>query len=323
MSRRVVGLLVAVVLALAGTVALVAFVAGAEERALEGEELVEVYVVTDTITGGTPGDEIEAMVIVEEVPIKVRPANAVDNLAALRGRVAAVDLQPGEQLINTRFIAVAEFADRAVGVQIPEDMVEITILLEPQEAVGGLLEPGQTVAVFASFDPFESSGATVFEIDGEPVPIPESVASESTPNTTDIILRKVLVTAVQEAPDTGGFNTGDDEGRNRLNTAPEDALLVTLAVVPNDAERIVYTAEFGHLWLAVERENVPEDQDSIKKRSNIYDQNTVDDEGGVFDRADRPEPEPEPEPAAEEDPPAEEEGTGEEGAAAEGDGGQP
>ena len=100
MSRRVIGLVIAVILALVGTVALVAFVAGAEERALEGEELVEVYVVTELIGAGTEGEELEELVVVEEVPTKVRPDNAVDNLAALRGRVAAVDLQPGEQLIR-------------------------------------------------------------------------------------------------------------------------------------------------------------------------------------------------------------------------------
>jgi len=277
MSRRVIGLLVAVVLALAGTVALVAFVAGAEERALEGEELVEVYVVTELVPGGTQGDDIEDYVVVEEVPIKVRPDDAIDNLAILRGQVAAVDLQPGEQLIATRFVEVTEFADREVGVQIPDDMVEVTISLDPERAVGGLLEPGQTVAVLASFEPFELS-ATVVEVDGEEVALPTAVADAiegATPNSTDVILRKVLVTAVQEAPDAT-FGDGGDDNANRLNTAPEDVILVTLAIPPNDAERVVFTAEFGFLWLAVEREDVPETEDSIKTRGNIYDEDPDD-----------------------------------------------
>lgn len=271
MSRKIFGLLTAVVLALVGTFALVAFVTNAEARALEGEELIEVYVVAEPIPGGTPGEEVEDSVVVEQVPVKVRAAGAVESMSSLVGRVAAVDLQPGEQLIETRFVDLSEFADRAAGVQIPEDMIEVTLELEPQRAVGGLLEPGQTVAVLASFEPFDLT-ATVVEVDGEQVGLPSAVASEidgQTPNATDLLLRKVIVTAVQEVRSR---SFGDEEEQfDRLNTAPEDVVLVTVAVRPADAERLVFTAEFGFVWLAVERETVPEVEDDIKTRGNVYD----------------------------------------------------
>ena len=270
MSRRVFGLLAAVALALVGTLALVAFVTNAEARALEGEELVEVYVVTEPIAGGTPGEDIEASILVEEVPTKVRADGAVENLPSLTGRVAAVDLQPGEQLIESRFVDRSEFADREAGVQIPDDMIEVTLELDPQRAVGGLLEPGQTVAVLASFEPFDLT-TTVVEVDGEEVGVPAAVAAEidgATPNTTDLLLRKVLVTAVQEVRSLT-FTTEDQEF-DRLDTAPEDVVLVTLAVPPGDAERLVFTQEFGFVWLAVERETVPEVSDDIKTRGNVY-----------------------------------------------------
>ena len=287
MSKRAIGLLIAVVLALFGTVALVAFVAGAEERALEGEQLVEVYVVEELIPGGTLGEDIEEFVVVEEVPTKVRPLDAVDSLAALRGRVAAVDLPPGEQLIESRFVEVSEFTSRAAGVQVPEDLVEVTVALEPQRTIGGLLEPGQTVSVFASFEPFELTTFLV-EIDGEEVVIPPAAGQDieaETPNSTDIILRKVLVTAVQETSGRG-FG-GDDEENDRLTTAPENQLLVTLAISPNDAERVVFTAEFGRIWLAIERETVPEEEDSIKTRANIY--TDSDNESIEFESEEEPE----------------------------------
>ena len=269
MSRRVIGIVAAVLLALLGTVALVAYVGNAEERALAGEELVEVYVVTTPVASGTPAEELEASVAVEQIPTKVRALGAVTSLPALAGRVAAVDLLPGEQLVETRFMERSEFADREVGIEIPEDMIEVTIELDPQRAVGGLLEPGQTVAVLASFDPFQLS-ATVVEVDGEEVALPAAVADEvagSTPNSTDILLRKVLVTAVQESED-GSF--GDEEETNRLTTAPDDSVFVTLAVSPYDSERLVFTAEFGYLWLAVERETVPETDDPIQTRGTVY-----------------------------------------------------
>jgi pilus assembly protein CpaB len=272
MSRRVIGIVAALLLALLGTVALVAWVSNAEERALAGEELVEVYVVTTQVPSGTPGEDLDELVTVEQVPTKVRAEGAVESLPSLAGRVAAVDLLPGEQLVDTRFVERSAFADREAGIEVPEDTIEVTIELERQRAVGGLVEPGQTVAVFASFDPFQLD-ASVVEVDGEEVALPGAVAEEaegSTPNTTDLLLRKILVTAVQEARGGGGGIGSDDEENSRLNTAPDSTVLVTLAVKPFDAERLVFTSEFGRVWLAIERETVPETDDPIQTRGTVY-----------------------------------------------------
>lgn len=278
MSRRVLGITAAVLLAAIGTVLLVAYVSGAEERALEGEERMEVYVVNQTIPAGTTGDEIEALVAVEEVPAKVRPINAVTNLNALTGRVAAVDLPVGEQLIESRFIAPAEYANRQAGVKVPEDLLEVTISLDPERAIGGLLDPGQTVAVLASFEPFDLATVPI-DVQGNIVTVPEDLAEDlniKTPNTTDTLVRKALVTAVQRVEgSSGGLGGGDDEedgADQRLTTAPRDQILVTLALEPDLVERVVFAAEYGSVWLAIDRETVPDLQDSIKDRGNVYTQ---------------------------------------------------
>ncbi len=276
MNRKLIGIVSALVLALVGTVALVGYVSNAEDRALEGEELVEVYVIDQVIPAGTAGDALEAFVTVEKVPIKVQASEAVTSLASLSGRVASVDLLPGEQLVDGRFVSRSEVTDRAAGVQVPDDLVELTIQLDPAQAIGGLIDPGQLVAVFASFEPFDLVAAVV-EVDGEEVALPETIASSvegKTPNSTDIILRKVLVTAVQRV--TVRVAGTEEDDNSRFDTAPEDALLVTLAVEPKDAERIVFTAEFGLLWLAVDRDSVPEVADPIQTRESIYENPEVD-----------------------------------------------
>ncbi len=267
MTRRIVGVLVAVLFALVGTVALVAYVSSAEQRALAGEELVEVYVVSTPIAGGTPAEQVEALVTVEQVPVKIRAQGAVDSLPALSGYVAAVDLVPGEQLVTDRFVRRSEFADREIGIDVPGDMMEITVELDPQRAVGGLLEAGQTVAILASFDPAELS-QTLVSIDGELVPVPSAVADgvEGTfPGSTDLLLRKVLVTAVQVT--AGRAPEADDD--QRLTTAPEGTVFVTLAATPFDAERLVFSARFGDLWLALDRETVPESDEPGQTRGSV------------------------------------------------------
>jgi pilus assembly protein CpaB len=274
MSRRVTGIVMAVVLAVVGTVALVAYVANAEDRALAGEELVQVYVVTTLVPAGTPGEELASYVSVEEVPTKVRAAGAVDSLPSLAGKVAAVDLVSGEQVVDGRMVDRSAYADREAGVTVPGDMVEVTVELDPARAVGGLLTPGQNVAVFSSFEPFDLS-STVVQVDGKEVAVPDAVASEvagKTPNSTDIILHKVLVTAVQLRATGGGIgSSADAQETDRLTTAPDQSVFVTLAVAPADAERVVFTAEFGSLWLAVERDTVSTAVDPIQTRGSVYD----------------------------------------------------
>lgn len=273
MQRKVVGILVAVIAAMAGTVLLVRYVQGAEARATAGEELVEVYVVTEVIPAGTLGGESLAdFVTVETVPVKVQASGAVRSLAALENKVTAVELVAGEQLVSQRFVTQSDFISREVGVIVPDGKVEVTIALEPQRAVGGLIKPGDTVSVIASFDPFDLSGGVVV-VDGVEFALPEAVTTEDvqTPNVSGLLLRKTLVTAIQEARSAGGFGDEDAADTDRLKESPEGVLLITLAVDPADAERLVFTQEFGFVWLASERSDVPEYETDIQTRGNIFD----------------------------------------------------
>lgn len=266
MSRRLTGFAVATLLALVGTSALVVYVNGAERRALAGQELVDVYVVRAPIPSGTAAEEISGLVGLEQVPVKVQAAGAVTSLPTLAGLVAAVDLVPGEQLVTSRFVQRSQFTDRQAGVDVPEDMVEVTVELDAQRAVGGLLEAGQTVAVLASFDPLGQS-QTAVDVDGKTVPLPAATVDSlggNTANSTDLLLRKVLVTAVQASADDAPVDQSE-----RLTTTPGETIFVTLAVHPFDAERLVFTAEFGNLWLAVERQTVPEADEPGQTRGSV------------------------------------------------------
>ena len=106
MKRKIIGILAAVVLAGIGTAALVVYVESAKDKAVAAEELVDVYVVSETIPKGTPFGEITQSVAVTEVPAKVVVDDAVTDLDDLdEDLVAAVDLQAGEQLLSSRLVA--------------------------------------------------------------------------------------------------------------------------------------------------------------------------------------------------------------------------
>lgn len=247
MKRRIVGIIAAIALAGAGTFVLIAYVGAAEDRALAGERTVDVYVAAKAIERGTPADEIEGLVDEERVPAKVRADDAVTDLGDLGERVASSTISPGEQITAARFVETSDL-DEFGQVTVPDGLLQLTLSLDPERAVGGLIKPGSDVAVVASFD--SGSGN---EEEGDSTSAPDTNASH-------IIKHKALVTAIQTSTEVAEDNT---------DQAPGGKLLVTLALSGPEVEQVVYSAEFGSVWLAFQPDDAPED-DQVVTRANVF-----------------------------------------------------
>lgn len=279
--RRVITIIAALALAGVGTFFLVHYVQGAEDRALAGEVVVEVLVADQPIEAGTAAEEIAGRVRLERVPAKVAAAGAVDDLAALEGKVAAISLLPGEQLVAGRFMTPEEYQDSLGGgpkVEVPNDLLQVTLSLTPDRVLGGELRPGDLVAVFASFDPFpiDSVEPTGLNPDEIPVLVPDEGAGAEenrsglqTPTSTKIILHWVLVTNLQ-AEQLPRTVEEENQVAGAPDLAPTGNLLVTLALGPVDAERLVFTAEHGFVWLALEGSGVDDSDTPVQTRAGIY-----------------------------------------------------
>lgn len=226
MRSRIIAAALAVVLAVGGTLALVAYVRGADARALEGTRTVDVIVATQAIPRNTPAGSLVGMVAVKELPQMAVLSGGVTSLDQLSGQVTLTDILPGEQLVTARFADPATARSRDRG-GLPEGMQEVTIQLEPRRALGGDIASGDTVGVLMSFTP--------------PVRDYE----------THSRFQKVLVTRVQGAPAPPTADSGG-AGGSAAGPVPTDALLVSLAVDVPMAERIVFAAEHGTLWLTKE-----------------------------------------------------------------------
>src|SRR3954471_24068494 len=147
--RRLLAAFAALLLLVVGGVVLLAYVHGADARALAGVRTVEVLVAVKRIPEGTSGDALDGLVRRELVPVKTAVSGRVVNLSSLSGRVATIDLLPGEQLLFNRFSRPADL--KAPGtVEVPKGFQEVSVLLEPQRAVGGRLAAGDTVGVYLS-----------------------------------------------------------------------------------------------------------------------------------------------------------------------------
>jgi len=276
--RRALGVAGAVVVALVGTMLLVGYVRSAEQRALEGEELVEVLVIADAIPRGTPASSMIDNVTLELVPLKVRAEGGVADLTVLADLVTSTDLIPGEQVVVSRFVTAESLATSS-RVEAPDDMLEVTISLSPERALGGSLMPGEYVAVIASFDPFDLNTIEPTELEvGEIVDPSEIFVGSSggdegglglkTPESTHLILHKILVTNVQfeQLPRT----SADDLPEDAPPLGPTGNLLITLAGPPESVERIIFTAEHGFLWLAAEGDDAAEPATPVQTRATVY-----------------------------------------------------
>jgi pilus assembly protein CpaB len=235
--RRTIAAIAAIVLAILGSALLVGWVSGAERRAQAGLDPVDVLVVSEPVAQGTAAEDLVRQVTTATLPAAAVAEGALENLKEVEGLVTTADLLPGEQLLAARF-ADPEALNASGQVDVPDGLHQISLVLEPQRALGGRLTPGSTVAVFASF---------------------------SSPEQTNLILHKVLVTSVQ-----GAAAAEPAEGEEGAQPLPEGAVMVSLAVSPGQAERILFAAEHGTIWLSNEPEGAPEGGTSVRSRENIY-----------------------------------------------------
>jgi pilus assembly protein CpaB len=245
MRRRLLAAVAALVLLVAGTAVLLAYVRAADARALAGVRTVEVLVVEQLIPAGTSGEQLVELVATEAVPAKAALEGRVTALADLAGRVATVDLQVGEQLLSSRFARPGDL--QAPGtVSVPAGLQEVSVLLEPQRAVGGRLTAGDTVGVFVS------------------------LTSDAGP-ASHAVLHRVLVTQVQGAPAPVDQATeGDPETASAGAPAPSASLMVTLAVTAAQAEAVVFGVEHGTLWLSLEPDGAVTDGTEVITPANIH-----------------------------------------------------
>lgn len=240
MRRRLIAAFAALVLLFAGTVVLLAYVRGADARALAGVRTTEVLVADEVIPEGTPAEQLSALVRTEVLPAKAVLADRVTDLGDLAGQVATVDLQPGEQLLAGRFAAPEDLGTPGT-VPVPDGLQEVSVQLEPQRAVGGRLAAGDTIGVLVSLE-----------------------------DRTHAVLHRVLVTQVQGAPAPVEEGDGGAETASAGSTAPTSSLLITVAVTAAQAEAVVFGAEHGTLWLSLEPEGARTGGTDVLTGQNIY-----------------------------------------------------
>ncbi|TFC29454.1 Flp pilus assembly protein CpaB [Cryobacterium sp. TMT2-18-3] len=244
MKTRLIGAILAIVLAVVGTVVLTGYVNSADARAANGAEFVEVYLVAAEIPAGTEASAISDLITAKQIPTVAAVPGRVAKLSDLKGLVADTALMPGEQLLESRWVTPAERAASG-DVALPEGMQAVSIALPVEQVVGGTVKPGDTVGVVIS--------ATIKGTDG----------AEDTPISRQVF-HKVLVTAVRE-----GNKTPPAEGADAA-AEPFDTVMVTLARSTADIQKLVWGQEFGSVWLTIEPKTADETGSAVIGGSTVF-----------------------------------------------------
>jgi pilus assembly protein CpaB len=230
-TKRAGGLLVAVLLAALATTALISYVHEVQAKAFAGTEAVQVYVARDTIPAGMTGDEAvqRALIDTTSIPRKVAADGSIASLDAIRGKVAAVTIVKGEQIIGARFVA-PESAGAALP--IPAGLHAMAVEVDTPPGVAGYLTPGAHVGVIAHV------GQTVSGSSSEVQPVAR------------FVLQDVPVLTVGQRDVTAAAQ-GSRAAARAQQQQTTDKVLVTLAVSPGQAEKLAYAIFEGDIYFTL------------------------------------------------------------------------
>lgn len=206
------GIVIAGVLAVIATLAVLAYVRGVEESSGGSGPRVEVIVAKEDILAGADLDELiqRGAFTTELVPEDALVDEAVTSLAQLEGRQASAAILSGEQVTLARIQGAGSLPGGSLG--IPEGFQAVTLPLEASRVVGGAVLRGDRVTVYATFDKTD---------------------------TTVTLVPEAQVLRVSKPDDDGGIGGGGGE------------TLITLALTADDAQRAVFAFEQGSVWLGL------------------------------------------------------------------------
>ena len=223
MNRRIVLVVIALVLTVAGMGSVYAYASQADKRATAGQTLVTVLVATSRIPAGTTVGKVEPMVKEQQMPAAIAPAGALSMLPTDKTKVTRQDVLLGETLLSEMFSDRATAAQNATLLDLPPGKVAIGVELDDKQQVGHFVRPGDFVAVFATSN------------------WNKEIAK------TKLLLRRVQVLSVGATSNRSELPKGPSANQQNTTTT-----VLTLAVDLAQGAALVHAAEIGAVSFALE-----------------------------------------------------------------------
>lgn len=251
MVRTRAQLVLAIVVALLGTVAIFAYVKNIDNRAIANAQPVQVLIAQRTIPAGTTGKQAsqQGLLGLLTVPRKAAPPGVLSDIAPVASEVALSDIFPGEMLLQAKF-GVQQVTG---ALPIPADKIAVAVQLGDPQRVAGFVQPGSEVAVFVTFQSPQAAGKG-----------PVGTNAQA----TRLLLARVPVIAVGPTTlKTDAAAKAGTSGQQSAGSIP--TAILTLAVDQMEAEKLVQAAQTAQLYFGLLSAN------SVTKPSAGVDNSTL------------------------------------------------
>jgi pilus assembly protein CpaB len=280
MKLRIVLVLIAIVVAAGAVYGVMTYINSIKASYEEGVETVEVLVADQNIPKEIAVEDLipAGMIETKGIPRIYLAEGVLTSLDEFEGYVVAAPINKGEQITTTKFIRPEEIG---LAFIVPDGMIAVSIPVNEIIGVSNLIDVGDRVNVIATFFPEEDlSSESLLQVEEElseegiigtgTKEISARVENDTTKTllwNIEVLYVGARITTADETEEAGGIFGGQQEtdiGTIEINT-------VTLAVTPEDSEKLVFSEETGSVWLAlVPTDGVEEEETDGATLDNIF-----------------------------------------------------
>jgi pilus assembly protein CpaB len=233
MTRRIIAVFIAVVLAAIGTGAVLLYLRTADARALEGKEAKTVLISDKVIPANTSAKVLleQGYVRRDRMPAETLPEGVLGDVPAdLEALVLTAALPPGRLLTRAMFGTAASTGS---GLAIPEGMLAVTARVRSNVFSPEALSAGSKVAIFYTYTPVSDDDRGTISSGGLD-------RARGVNSVTRVLLTDVEVISVGPAP-------GSDGGKEDQRTAANDDgdFSVTFGLTQRNAEKLAHVVSLG------------------------------------------------------------------------------
>jgi Flp pilus assembly protein CpaB len=243
---------IAVVLAVAAAAAVILYTQGVKEEAVQGGDLQTVIVSTVDIAANEPLDPLLAQDIFQqiEVPKKALVAGAVTDIRQLATATTTSTIFANEQIPITRLST----GPRPNELGISEGHIAVAFELEAPQGGTGNIQPGDSVSVFATYQNVQAITGNIKQLVNNP-------AAAGTQAGTKVDLPDFTVTLVPTVKVLRIQNPQVDE---QTGQQANDSIRITLDLLPDEAQNMVFAQENGLVWLGL----LPPNEDGTQPKAS-------------------------------------------------------
>lgn len=205
-----------VIVALLGAVIVFVYARSVTGR-IGGEATVSAFVATRDIPAGTTWESAAAAMTRRSVPTSLQPSNAVESTSQMTGRTSVRAISKGEVVTTSQFGGTKSAP--GAGLQIPPGHNAVTVSISPPQGVVHYVQQGDIVNIYV----------TLKQGDGS--------------------ITKLLMSNVQVLANRPASATQASEGV----VSGGGEVILTLALTPDQAEKVIFSKENGSLWFGLVR----------------------------------------------------------------------